>query len=228
VRAALAISALLFAVVVIALLFNIFNGDPTTSSTTVVADPGVSTTVAELREIDILDVECSIEAIGAFVCDNLISGTDAEYQFNYEDVPEGQAITINLIFDQPIVVQRIDWVNLEDVTKLKRNYRARGIVVNAESNLQPIPLQLEDLPGSQPIAFAAIDTNSILITIESDYPAEVVDDNVFSEMAIQEIRVIGRPAITGTTNPTGTTSTTVGETTSSTTGSTTASTTTTP
>jgi hypothetical protein len=47
-----------------------------------------------------------------------------------------------------------------------------------------------------------------VITIESDYPAEVVEDNVFREMAIQEIRVIGRPAVTTSTAATGTTLTT--------------------
>jgi hypothetical protein len=193
VRAALAISALLFGVVVIALLFNIFNGDPEAASTSTTVAANTSTTVAELAPIDVLDVECSQEGLGSFVCDNLINGSDAEYQFDYEAVPEGQPITIRLIFDRPTVVQRIDWVNLEDATRLKRNYRARGIQIAADNSLQPVLVQLEDLAGSQPIAFAALDATSIEITIESDYPAEVVEDEVFTEMAIQEIRVIGRP-----------------------------------
>jgi len=216
VRAALAISALLFSVVVIALLFNIFNGDDGSTSTTAAAVASTTTTVAELDTIDILDVECSIEAIGSFVCDNLINGTEAEYQFDYEAVAEGQAITIRLLFDRPMVVQRIDWTNLADDTSFRRNYRARGIIINAQDSLSPMPIQLEDVAGSQTIAYAAIDTNWIEITIESDYAAEVVEDNVFTEMAIQEIRVIGRPATTVTTNPTGSTSTTIGESTSTT------------
>jgi hypothetical protein len=62
-------------------------------------------------------------------------------------------------------------------------------------------VQLEDLAGSQPVAFAALDATSIEITIESDFPAEVVDEESFTEMAIQEIRVIGRPgSITNGTN----------------------------
>ncbi|MGH8947332.1 MAG: hypothetical protein ACRDXF_00630, partial [Acidimicrobiia bacterium] len=110
-------------------------------------------------------------------------------------------ITIRLIFDRPTVVQRIDWVNLEDATRLKRNYRARGIQIAADNSLQPVLVQLEDLAGSQPVAFAALDATSIEITIESDFPAEVVDEESFTEMAIQEIRVIGRPgSITNGTN----------------------------
>jgi len=208
VRAALAISALLIAVVVIALLFNIFNGDGDVTSTTAGTDVTTITSIQELAPIDILLVECSQEGIGAFVCENLISDTEAEYQFTYEGIPEGEPITIRLTFNQPMVVQRIDWVNLEDPVKFKRNYRARGIVIEADDSLQPTPLQLEDVPGSQTIAYAAIDTNTIDITIESDYPAEVVEDNVFREMAIQEIRIIGRPAVTTSTADTGTTATT--------------------
>jgi hypothetical protein len=193
--------------VVIALLFNIFNGDAEATSTTAGTDV-TSSTVAELAPIDILEVQCSQEGIGAFVCDNLISGTDAEYQFRYEGIPEGEPITITLTFIQAMVVQRIDWVNLEDPVQFARNYRARGILLEADDSLQPTPLQLEDEPGSQTINYAAIDTNTIVITIESDYPAEVVDENSFREMAIQEIRVIGRPAVTTSTAGTGTTATT--------------------
>jgi hypothetical protein len=194
--------------VVIALLFNVFNGDPSAegSSTTAVSAP--STTIAELAPIDVLDVECSQEGVGSFVCANLIDDTEEEYQFDYEAVPEGEAITIRLIFDRPTVVQRIDWINLEDATRLKRNYRARGITIAADNSLQPVLVQLEDLAGSQPVPFAALDATSITITIESDFPAEVVEEERFTEMAIQEIRVIGRPGgVTSGTN--GATQTTV-------------------
>ncbi len=222
VRAALAISALLFAVVVIALLFNIFNGPEEAASTTIATDSSTSVTTAELEEIDILDVTCSREAIGSLVCQNLISGTEAEYQFNWEEVPEGEPVTITLTFIQAMVVQRIDWVNLGDATQFKRNYRARGILIEADDSLQATPVQLNDAAGDQQVPFAAIDTNSITITIESDYPAEVVDGNTFSEMAIQEIRVIGRPAVTGTTGtPGGSTTTTVAGSTTTVAGSTT-------
>jgi RNA polymerase subunit RPABC4/transcription elongation factor Spt4 len=208
VRAALAISALLFGVVVVALLFNVFNGDGAAAASTTLPASATSTTIAELAPVDVLDVECSQEGVGSFVCANLIDGTEEEYQFDYEAVPEGEEITIRLIFDRPTVVQRIDWINLEDATRLRRNYRARGIQVEADNSLQPVLVQLEDLAGSQPVAFAALDATSIQITIESDYPAEVVDEERFTEMAIQEIRVIGRPG--GVTNGTnGATQTTV-------------------
>jgi hypothetical protein len=206
----LAISALLFAVVVIALLFNVFNGDGGTAASTSTT-PASSTigTPQELEPIEILDVDCSQEGIGSLVCGNLISGSDSEYQFTWEEVEEGEPVTITLTFIQAMVVSRVDWVNLDDATQFKRNYRARGILIEADDSLQPTPVQLEDLAGSQSIPFAAIDTNSITITIESAYSAELVDGEIFREMAIEEIRVIGRPAVTGTTGDSGATTTTV-------------------
>ena len=48
VRAALAISALLFGVVVIAILFNVFSGEDTPSSTTVVASSSTSGSVQQI------------------------------------------------------------------------------------------------------------------------------------------------------------------------------------
>jgi RNA polymerase subunit RPABC4/transcription elongation factor Spt4 len=211
VRAALAISGLLFAVVVIALLFNIFNGNGGTTESTVAVEDTTTTSLQEPGPLDILQAECSREGIGALVCTNLISGTEAEYQFNYEEVPDGEMITIRLVFNQAMVIQRIDWVNLDDPVQFKRNYRARGIIINAQDSLQATPLQLEDEPGLQTIPYAAIDTNWLEITIQSDYPAEVVDDNRFTEMAIQEIQVIGRPSTTSTTeSTTGSTPTTTG------------------
>ncbi len=196
VRAALAISALLFAVVVVAVLFNVFNGDETPSSTTLTASSSTSPTSQELAPIEPISVECDPPGIGSFVCDNLISGSDAEYQITVEDLAEGENVVIRLTFREPMSVTRIDWSNIEDPTRFKQNYRAHGIVVNAQDSLTTIPFQLEDTPGTIPIEYSAIDTNWIEITIESTYTAEVTEGNVFTELAIQEITVIGRPSTT--------------------------------
>ena len=87
VRAALAISALIFGVIVVALLFNVFNGDPSASGSSTTTPAATSTTIAELAPIDVLDAECSQEGLGSFVCENLIDGTEGEYQFDYDAVP---------------------------------------------------------------------------------------------------------------------------------------------
>ena len=195
VRAALAISALLFAVVVVALLFNVFNGSETPATTTVAG--GGSTTLgtsAEIEQIEVISAECVPPGIGSFVCDNLISGTEADYQITYEDLADGEQVVITLIFREPMTVNRIDWYNLADDIQFRRNYRARGITIDAQGNPQAFPVELEDSPGVQQIAFAAVSTTEVVITVESVYLAETVDDNVFREMAIQELVVFGRPA----------------------------------
>ncbi len=193
VRAALAISALLFGVVVIAILFNIFNGDETPTSTTAVASSTTSPTSADLAPIEVLSVTCVPPGIGSFICENLISGSDAEYQVNFEEIAEGENVVIRLTFVQGMTITRIDWSNIADPVRFKQNYRAHGIVINAEEALTPVVFQLDDTPGTTEIPFAAIDADWIEITIESAYNAEVVDGNNFTELAIDGITVIGRP-----------------------------------
>jgi hypothetical protein len=194
VRAALAISALLFGVVVIALLFNVFNGEAATSSTTLAETSTTSAAVQEIGPIEPIGVDCAPPGIGSFICDNLITGTADEYQITFEDLAEGDNIVIRLTFREGMTVTRIDWSNIEDPTRFKQNYRAHGIVINAEDAITTVPVQLEDGSGTTEIPFAAIDADWIEITIESAYPAEVTEGNVFTELAIQEITVIGRPS----------------------------------
>ena len=198
VRAALAISALLLGVILVALLFNVCNDGGSGPSTTLI-DSGTTTTpaVAPLGPIDILSAECSIEGIGAFVCDNISSQTNAEYQFNWEERTDGEKVTIRLTFRQPMVVQQINWKNIENATRFKQNYRARGLVVSAQNDLAPVPIELADTLALQTFNYAAVNTNWIEIEIVSEWNAQVVDGNVFREMAIDQITVIGRTATTG-------------------------------
>ncbi|MDX1469367.1 MAG: hypothetical protein R3258_08490 [Acidimicrobiia bacterium] len=191
----MAISGLLFVVIVIALLFNVFGGEDPTTAPTVTSTTTPSTTLPSPDVIDILDTNCSHPGLGSFSCSNLTSGTSAEYQVNYEElVDNGEKIVITLIFREPMVVTRIDWTNLADVDRFKQNYRARGISIVADSNVTAVRVELQDTPGIQTVPFAAFNTNSIEITIESDYQAQLVNGNTFPEIAIDEITVIGRPA----------------------------------
>ena len=195
VRAAVAISGLLFVVIIVALLFNVFSGDPAASDTTIEATTTTPPAITEPEVIDILDQQCDPEGLGSFACVNLTSGTDAEYQVNWEDIElEEGNIVIKLFFRQPMIVTRIDWSNIEDPTRFRRNYRARGLTIDAQGSLTEVPHELEDTPGLQTIPYAAVNANWIEITIQSAFQAEIIDDNVFRELAITEIAVWGRPA----------------------------------
>lgn len=207
VRAALAISGLLFIVIVVALLFNVFGGDGTATDSTIAVTTTTQPNVIEPAPIEVLDVTCDPEGLGSFTCANLISDSNAEYQVNWEDIQAAEGnITIRLVFRQPMIVTRIDWSSIEDPSRFRQNYRARGLTIDAQGSLTEVPAELEDTPGLQNLNYAAVNANWIEITIQSAYQAEVVDGNVFRELAIAGITIWGRPA-----NPTsGATDTTSG------------------
>lgn len=208
VRAALAISGLLFGVVMIALLFNVFTGDGTPTSTT---NPEGSTSSTQIIEangpLPVIETTCSVEGIGTFSCNNLTSDTEGQYQVNWEELPEGEKITIRLTFGQPMVVQQIQWRGITDSVKFAQNYRARGLVITSSDGISDIPFELSDDPGLQTIPFAAIGANWIEIEIQSAYRAVVTEGNVFKEIAIDEITAIGRPQAQSTTTSSSTTTT---------------------
>jgi len=208
VRAALAISGLLLGVILIALFFNIFTGDDPelTGSTST-----TSTTLQVLEDpapIDILNQTCDPQGISGLVCANLTGGTFGqgnEYQVSWDEA-QSQGVTITLDFFEPMAITAIQWINIEDETRFRQNYRARSLLVQAQDSLSEVPVTLEDRQGTQQFPFSAIDTTSVVIQIVEVYQAERVDDNIFDELAIDEIVVIGRPVTAPSdTTPTSTT-----------------------
>lgn len=211
VRAAMAISGLLFGVVVIALLFNIFTGDDedpddvaaSTSSTT-------TTTIARVPEpIDILSADCSISGLSGFECRNLID-SEREYQINWEALGEDDVVTIDLIFPEPMVVTGFVWENLPaDSERFFQNYRARGITISTDTT-NPLPDELDDEPGKQALEYVSMRTLSLRIQINTAYLPEERNGRVFTELAIAGIEVVGYPAgdlVTSTTAPADTSTT---------------------
>lgn len=208
VRAALAISGILFGVVIVALAFNVLGGDDTPTSTTAAATSTTALVEQENAPIPVISQSCSVDGISSFVCANLTSGTDDSYQVNWEDLQaEGGIITIRLTFDQPMVVQQILWRNLTDQVRFQQNYRPRGLVITASDAISDVLHDLEDIPGEQVIQYAAVGANWIEFEITSAWAATVTEGNVFRDIAIDEITIIGRPQAAAT-NTTATTSTT--------------------
>jgi hypothetical protein len=216
VRAALAISGLLLGVILIALFFNIFNGDDPE------AVPSTSTTATTLQApqdpapIDILSATCDPEGLAGYTCANLTSGTvgqGGEYQVSWEE-NSSQGITITLDFFEPMAITAIEWVNIDDETRFRQNWRAQSLLIQSQDSVVDVPVPLEDRRGTQQIRYSALTTTRLVIRVVEAYQAEVADDNVFDELAIDEIVVIGRPATptTGTTAPSGSTTTTPGAT----------------
>jgi hypothetical protein len=216
VRAALAISGLLLGVILIALFFNLFTGDnPEVTGSTA----STSTTLQVLEDpapIEILNQTCDPQGISGLVCANLTAGTFGqgnEYQVSWDEA-QGQGVTITLDFFEPMAITAIQWINIEDETRFLQNYRARSLLVRAEDSLDEVPVTLEDRQGTQQFPFSAINTTSVVIQVVEAYQAQRVDDNIFDELAIDEIVVIGRPVTTSPdTTPTSTTTPRSGSTT---------------
>lgn len=211
VRAALAISGLLLGVILIALFFNIFTGDdtPVADSTTT-----TSTTVPQIAEpgpIEILNETCTPQGIGSLICSNLTSGAFGagnEYQVSWEEARD-EGVLIQFSFLEPMAITGIQWTNIEDTTRFRQNYRAQSLTILAQDSLSPVPVRLLDQPGTQQVRYSALNTTTLEIRVVEAYQAELVEDNIFDELAIDEIVIIGRPV-------TQTTDTTVPDTTSTT------------
>ena len=103
-------AGLLFVVIVIALLFNVFGGNGTASETTIGVTTTIASAITEPAVVDILDQQCDPDGLGSFTCINLTSGSDAEYQVNWEEIQDAEGnIVIKMFFRQPMIVTRIDW-----------------------------------------------------------------------------------------------------------------------
>jgi hypothetical protein len=106
-----------------------------------------------------------------------------------------------------MVVQQIQWRNLTDAVRFQQNYRPRGLVITASDQVVNFAHELEDVAGEQVFPYAAVGANWIQFEITSAWAATVTEGNVFRDIAIDEITIIGRPQAAAT-NTTATTSTT--------------------
>lgn len=200
VRAVIATGTTIFAVAVFALLFNLFTGGSeddaeapeeaaaVEETTTTTAPPPIPTTQG------VLSVECSPEGLGAiYSCDNLINGKSGEWQIRWTDITPGTQVSITLVFEQPITIRRLEWVNLSEEDRFYQNFRVRTMEAGSDSGVA-IPLNLVDRLGSQIIDLAIMRTNQLTLTITTVYDAEVRNGTVYKELAVEGINVIGYPA----------------------------------
>ena len=195
----MAISGLLLGVILFALLFNVFRGDPAADGATSTSTTPTTTQVviADPEPIDVLDETCTPEGIGSLICANLTDGTSAEYQVVWEDVVAEQgSVIIEFTFREPMAISRIEWSNIEDEDRFLQNFRAAGLTVTADDSLSETPVELADLRGTQAIDYISLATTTLRIEIVTAHDAEVVNENIFRELAIAEIVIIGRPVVT--------------------------------
>ncbi|HEX6220352.1 MAG TPA: hypothetical protein VF115_04610 [Acidimicrobiia bacterium] len=206
VRAALAISGLLLGVILIALFFNIFTGeDPEVTGSSTSTSTTLQQVLPDPAPIEVLEENCVPEGIGGLICANLTNGQFGqgnEYQVNWREVED--VVTITLSFREPMAITSIEWTNIDDPTRFKQNFRPSALEITAQDSVTPVIVELADEPGTQIIDFSSLATTRLVIEVADAYLAEVIEDNSFDELAIDEIVVIGRPVV-GTGNTTATT-----------------------
>ena len=200
VRAVIATGAAILGVAVFALLFNLFTGDSEgedqPSESTEAIDETTSTTAPPPIPTNqgVLSVQCTPEGLGAnYSCDNMINGKTGEWQIRWTDITPGTQVTIRLVFEQPITIRRLEWVNLADDTRFYQNFRVRTLEAGSDSGVA-VPLNLVDRPGSQIVDLAIMRTNQLTLNITTVYDAEVRNGTVYKELAVQGVNVIGYPA----------------------------------
>jgi hypothetical protein len=196
VRAALAISGLLLVVILVALVFNVFGGEETATSTTTAGSSTTAPTGTENNPIEVIRVDCTPPGLGSFACSNLIAGEGSEFQVNWEELEAAEStLLIKVYFREPMTVSRIEWSNIGDQVRFSQNHRARGLLLNSDNQVAEYVTELTDTPGLQIINYAALNATWIEITVNSTFRSQVTEGNVYSEIAIDEITVWGRPAL---------------------------------
>jgi hypothetical protein len=196
VRAAMGISAVLVVVILAVLIVNLFGdaeGEPTTSLDAAAAGSTTTTAPIQPTPVDILDVECNVEAVSGFSCDNLVDGSATnEWQVTWTGIDPTVTPTITLKFNESVLVRQIIWTNITDEDRFLQNLKVQRI--NISDGNSPYPTDLRNEPGPQSINWISLPVNQITIEITAEYPAVPVGDQIFEELAIAEIQVLGTPA----------------------------------
>lgn len=209
-RALTVILSLIAGVVVLAVLWNlVFGGDdnpvadqsPEENGTTNTEET-TATTVGPIEEITPIAVRCSSELNdGTLACGNLIDMTEAPWN---DASLKGEGAQMVFTFAEPVALAQIHFWNLGDETRFRRNYRVRGIEIQA-SDLPglPIPAEIEDDNSRQHVvSVSTLATEQVTIQITSTWPSEAIDGKAFDELAIEEIQFWGRRVDSATTDET--------------------------
>jgi hypothetical protein len=100
--------------------------------------------------------------------------------------------TITLKFAEQVSIRSILWSNIEDPDRYAQNHKVARISI-ADGEI-PLPTDLENEPGLQVIPYVSLPTFELVIEITANYGATDVGGNVFEDLAIAEIEVLGNPA----------------------------------
>ena len=198
-RALVAAFVVILLVVVAAFVFRAFGGeeDPATAVDTTQAAT-TTTSRGRARLITPLTVTASSSLGEKWSPDKLID-RDPTTAWN-DDSLGGRDAFVEFTFISPVEIHWINIAHYQDDELFFRNFRVRGFLITADDLPdQPLPGELEDVPGEQRVSFQSVRTTKVRIEVVSTWPAQAFNGEVpYEELAIQEIEFWGRDAELGT------------------------------
>ena len=199
---ALVVTAVVIAIVAIAaFIFNAFGGDDEPGPGTTL--PGTETTPADQTESTIPTPSADAVSLvpnrvvpsaqlSDFPASNLI---DNDPVTMWQVGQEGVGATVTFFFEEPVSLDRIEFLNLADPDSFRRNFRIRDIRIIPDDTTRAVVTALQDLQEIQVIPIQTTSTLSVRIEVTSTFPAEGVGDlSPFKELAIQDISFFGSVA----------------------------------
>ena len=196
-RALTIILAVLAGVVLIALLYTSITGyGSSTDETSATSDPSETTlstpVVGTIRQITPIDIRCSTQLNDTNLgCSNLIDGT-TDY---WNDLSlRGVGAVITVAFAQPVQLEQVQFLNIENDASFRRNYRVRGVEIVAD-DLPGLPF-IDEIPNDNnrphAVTTPTLGTTQLTIRITATWPSEAIDRRAFDELALDEIEFWGR------------------------------------
>jgi hypothetical protein len=189
-RALIVLAALVLAVAVLALAFNVFGGGGTVAESTSTTT-GTTAAVSSIVALEPIRVDCTSE-LTAYPCAALIDG-DPTTSWNATD--GGIGVEITFFFSPPVQITEMLIENLDDQGRFLRNARMKGIEVLVDDLTQATVATLDDSNDQpQQVEIRSLRTSSLTIRITSAYPGQSYEGKEpFPELAAQDISFYGRP-----------------------------------
>lgn len=195
-RALIVMASVIVIVALLALLWNVISGDDSpdqtteeagatsTSSTTTLLPP------SQLATVIVPDRVVANSQLEDYPAANLRDG-DPTTEWQDRSLA-GQGATLTFFFEDTVAIESIEFFNIPDQTRFKRNYRTEGVRIAFDDGNFTSAV-LDDRSGSQVVPVSTVGTNRVVIDITSTYPAEPVGDQLpFDELALADVQFVGR------------------------------------
>ena len=133
---------------------------------------------------------------GSLGCKNLIDGEPTYWNDNSL---QGVGAVITVTFAQPIQLEQVQFINIDDDRSFRRNYRIRAVEIVAD-DLPGLPF-IDDIPNDNDrphaVTTPTLGTSQLVIRVTATWPSEPVDGRAFEELALEEIQFWGRKIESG-------------------------------